>query len=81
MQDPPHIDVRLSLDVEDQIRKPPHDPRAQAGEIQLTCKAGRIACGMLAHAEAGVSRRVDEGQCKLPTVTSIEKRSAVAASN
>ena len=63
MQDPPDIDVRLSPGVEDQIRNPPHDPRAQAGEIQFTRTTGRTACRVLAHAEAGFFQRVNKGQC------------------
>ena len=62
MQDPPDVDVRISLNVENQIRKPPRDRRAQTGKIQLTLITGRTACGVLGHTAEGFFQRVDEGQ-------------------
>ena len=62
MQDPPDVDGRLSLDVENQKWKRPHDRRAQAGKIQLTLITGRTARRMLAHTTVGFFQRVDEGQ-------------------
>ena len=62
MQDPLGIDVRLSLGVEGQVRKPPHDPRAQAGESLFTLIAGRTACRALAQTREGFFQRVDEAQ-------------------
>ena len=62
MQDPPDIDVRLSLDVEKEVRKPVHNPRAQAGEVQFKGIAGRAASRVFAYVAKGFFQCVDEPQ-------------------
>ena len=62
MQDAPDIDVCRPLDIEDQIRKPPDSPRAQAGNIQLVRVAGRAGGWLFADPAAGIFQRIDEGQ-------------------
>ena len=62
MQDSPDVDVRLSLDVEDQIGKAPYDPGAEAGESQVVRVAGRIAGGVRCHSAGGFFQRVDKGE-------------------
>ena len=62
MQDAPDIDFRLPLDVEDQIRKLPYGPEAQAGKIQFMRMAERAACRLFANTVTGVFQRVEEGE-------------------
>ena len=62
MEDAPDIDLRLPLDIEDQIRKLLSRPEAQVGNIQLMRKAGRAGRRLFADTAAGVLHRVDEGQ-------------------
>ena len=62
MQDTPDIDVRLPLDIEDEVRKPSGRPEAQAGNVQLVRIAGRAASRLFADLADGVFQRVDEVQ-------------------
>ena len=62
MQDTPDIDLRLTLDIEDQIGKLSRGSKAKAGNIHVMRIAGRAAPGLFTDTATGVFDSVDEGE-------------------
>ncbi len=60
VEDTPHVDVIVALDVEDQVGMAPHRHASQAGQVQFERVAWRPAGGMAADARERLLERINE---------------------